>query len=320
MRKSNHHHGVKLGNKSDILTVTTLDAVVFAGNGNDQITGGLGNDKLHGQNGKDRLDGGAGDDWLYGGNGKDWLSGGDGNDHLFGGNGRDKLQGGVGDDTLDGGLGADNLAGGAGNDTYVVNHVGDVVSEIADEGTDLVRASTNFTLSANVENLTLVGSGNYAGTGNSGDNTIIGNSGANMLSGGFGSDWIEGGSGNDTLNGQDGNDRLIGGLGDDILTGGAGADVLAYRTLSERGIAGDLAKDFQVGAGGDILDVSALLDSLGYAGSDAFADGFLKFTASGANTLVQIDADGAAGPSAFVTLVTLENAILTSADGGNYLT
>lgn len=311
MSKHTTTGGIRLTNKSDVFTVTTLDAVVYGGNGKDTITGDLGNDKLYGQNGRDRLDGGAGDDWLYGGNGKDWLSGGGGNDHLFGGNGRDKLQGGDDDDTLNGGKGADHLAGGKGDDTYVVGNAHDVVIELFDEGIDLVQASASYTLSDNVENLTLTGKAGYSGTGNSGDNTIIGNGGANTLSGG---------DGNDTLNGEDGNDRLIGGLGDDILTGGTGVDVFAYNTLSERGIAGDVVKDFQVGAVGDILDVSVLLDSLVPAGSDAFTDGYLKFTASGANTLVEIDADGAAGPSAFVTLVTLENAILTSADSGNYLT
>ncbi len=37
---------------------------------------------------------------------------------------------------LDGGTGADTLIGGAGNDTYVVDNTGDVVTELANEGTD----------------------------------------------------------------------------------------------------------------------------------------------------------------------------------------
>ena len=49
------------------------------------------------------------------------------------------------------------LTGGDGNDTYIVDNVGDQVTEAAGEGTDTVKSSVNFTLGANVENLTLTG-------------------------------------------------------------------------------------------------------------------------------------------------------------------
>ena len=60
-----------------------------------------------------------------------------------------------GNDSLNGGTGNDFMAGGTGNDTYVVDIVGDVVSEAAGEGTDRVNASVSDTLDANVENLYL---------------------------------------------------------------------------------------------------------------------------------------------------------------------
>lgn len=62
---------------------------IRGGNGADNITGGLGNDRLFGGNGKDTLLGLAGDDYLAGGNGKDLLNGGFGDDVLLGGNGED---------------------------------------------------------------------------------------------------------------------------------------------------------------------------------------------------------------------------------------
>jgi hypothetical protein len=90
------------------------------------------------------------------------------------------------------------MSGGAGNDTYLVDNVGDVVTEALNEGTDLVQSSVSFTLGANVDNLTLTGTANLNGTGNGDANVLTGNSGNNTLDGGAGADTMVGGDGNDT--------------------------------------------------------------------------------------------------------------------------
>jgi Ca2+-binding RTX toxin-like protein len=135
---------------------------------------------------------------LTGTTGNDTITGTSAMDRISGREGSDTLIAGAGDDVLDGGGGADTLAGGPGNDTYVVDATGDVVVELADEGTDTVQTSLlTYTLGANVERLTLTGTGPSAGIGNALSNQLTGNSEANLLDGKAGADAMAGGAGND---------------------------------------------------------------------------------------------------------------------------
>ena len=61
------------------------------------------------------------------------------------------LTGNSGGNLLDGGVGADAMLGGAGNDAYLVDNIGDAVTESANEGADTVYSTADFRLSANVE-------------------------------------------------------------------------------------------------------------------------------------------------------------------------
>src|SRR6202000_756020 len=90
------------------------------------------------------------------------------------------------------------LYGGKGNDTFIVDNTGDVVNENTGEGTDLVKSSVSYTLSADVENLTLTGTGTIDGIGNNLNNVITGNDSGNFLEGGLGNDTLIGGKGNDS--------------------------------------------------------------------------------------------------------------------------
>jgi len=110
------------------------------------------------------------------------------------------LTGNAGNNTLNGGAGADTMAGGAGNDTYIVDNAGDKVTEKDGEGTDRVNSSVGFDLSGQyIERLTLTGSSDINGRGNSFDNTLVGNAGANVLNGRKGADVLTGGLGADTF-------------------------------------------------------------------------------------------------------------------------
>lgn len=210
------------------------------------------------------------------------MRGNNGGDQFFGGAGNDRLFGNGYTDTLDGGLGNDTMFGGDGDDTYVVDAAGDRVIESsvptaynAATGVDLVNASISYTLTANVENLTLTGTAGINGTGNELDNRISANNGNNVLDGREGIDTLSyfgtggaltvalnstaaqatGGSGTDTVRGFE---NLVGGNAADNLTG---------NSLDNR-LDGSFGADTLTGLGGDdtyIVDNAGdtLVDSAG---------------------------------------------------------
>ena len=232
---------------------------------NNVLNGGLGSDALNGGAGEDTLIGGFGDDsyvvdnindviienstYLY--YGTDSVSsnvsytlsagvenlalagisaingtGNSSNNNITGNNAINILTGEAGNDTLNGGIGADTMIGGLGSDNYVVENVGDVITENLAEGTDKISSSVTYTLPANVEYLILTGASPINGTGSNQANNIIGNTASNQLDGGAANDTIDSGAGDDTLNGGTGTDAMSGGLGDDIYFIDNGGDVI----------------------------------------------------------------------------------------------
>jgi Ca2+-binding RTX toxin-like protein len=198
----------------------------------------------------------------------------------------DVLGGGFGNDTIDGLGGSDDMAGGKGNDTYIVESKGDIITELANEGIDNVLSSADYTLTANVENLTITGTSGRAATGNALNNIIIGNAANNII------------------NGAAGNDVLIGGLGTDNLTGGIGNDIFKFNGIldSQTGNKHDIITDFATGDKIDlslidaISSTSAVNDAFSYIGSGAFTKvaGQLQFDAVNHNLSGDVNGDGKA--------------------------
>jgi large repetitive protein len=226
---------------------------------------------------------------IYSLGGNDTLIGGAGNDYLNGGAGNDYLIGGAGNDVLDGSVdsvGIDTFAGSAGDDVYGVYNSATVIVENAGEGNDTVWTAVNYTLTANVENMYLVGA--LTGTGNEGDNFIAG----------YGSDahTIYGLGGNDMLVGGSGKDTLIGGSGNNYLIGGTGVDTFVL-SASNNGI--DTIADFAAGEFLKVSDFTSLTGLTVNVGAGlATANAANQFILNSDNGSLYFDADGVGGNSA----------------------
>ncbi len=222
---------------NDTLTGTNVVDRISGLAGDDTIQGGAGDDLLDGGTGADTLVGGLGNDTYVIDNAGDVVTenANEGTDQVQSaitytlganvenltltgtadlngtGNGLDNLlTGNSGANILDGGAGADTLVGGAGDDTYIVNNAGDGITENINEGIDTVQSSVTCTLGANLENLTLTGTGAINGTGNVLDNVLTGNSAANVLTGGAGNDTYVIGAGDTVVElANQGTDRVV---------------------------------------------------------------------------------------------------------------
>jgi Ca2+-binding RTX toxin-like protein len=124
-----------------------------------------------------------------------------------------------------------------------------------------------------------------------------------------GNDLIDGGGGNDLIFGQEGDDTLLGGTGDDTVSGGSGADVFRWGSETSAGET-DTLTDFQTGAGGDVLDLSALLSGVAAGDDGDELDAYLNVTFDGTSTTVAIDANGDGSGFTDVT-VTIQGVDLT---------
>src|SRR5262249_28553262 len=162
------------------------------------------------------------------------------------------LVGNSGNNALDGGAGNDVMIGGAGDDTYFVDSAGDVIIENPNEGNDVVHASVDYTIGANIESVILDGTGNINAAGNSADNALVGN------------------SGNNTLHAKGGHYVMIGGAGNDIYFVVSTGDVIIENPNEGNDIV-HASVDYTIGANVEslILDGAGNINGSGNGAANA---------------------------------------------------
>nr|WP_308494626.1 type I secretion C-terminal target domain-containing protein [Duganella rivi] len=240
---------------------------------------------------------------------------------LTGTSGSDTLAGTNYDDRLEGGAGADSLSGKAGNDLLLggdESGAGDTLD--GGEGDDTLDGG-------NGDDSLQGGAGNDSVSGGLGNDTLADSGGNGLLDGGAGNDVFElfGGHGALTIAGGSGDDLVImdraGSASSVIAAGGEGSDT--YRLASSYGLK---ISDFATGAGGDRLDLTALLENAdfnGYLGGNPFAadQPLFRLVQSGADTLVQCCAlsNGVPNTSSYYTVATLSNVRAASLTADNFV-
>jgi Ca2+-binding RTX toxin-like protein/subtilase family serine protease len=297
-----------LGNNLENLTLTGTSAINGTGNSLDNtLTGNASNNILDGGAGNDTLIGKAGNDtyivdstsdtiielagegtdtvkssvsWALGDNLENLTLTGSSSINGTGNSLDNTLTGNAGNNILDSGAGNDSLVGGAGDDLYIVDSTSDKITELASAGTDTVQSSVNWTLGANLENLTLMGSSAINGTGNTLNNTLIGNVSDNILDGGTGNDTLIGGLGNDTYVVNTLSDIVTENVGEGVDTvqssiswtlGDNLENLTLTGTTAINGTGNSLDNTLTGNTGNNVLDGGAGNDTLiGKAGNDTY--------------------------------------------------
>lgn len=331
------HDLLRGGQGNDTLNGGSGNDVLRGGQGNDTLDGGLENDELHGGKGNDVLFGGDGNDVLRGGDGTDTLHGGAGADELHGGKDNDVLNGDADNDILRGGKGADLLNGGSGDDVIYYAHdavwtggfgalnVGSVGVAGTNEFVGIQghqRSYDQFNGGDGVDRLVLTNGNDALFLDDRFSDRPVGTSGARIagieiIDGGKGNDIIDltstlydygdvmliGGKGHDILWSSAGNDVLVIGSGRDKAFGGAGTDVFAFDTFDNNI---DVIQDFHAGAGGDVLNLTDILE--GYDPLTDALSSFVKLVNRGCNTELRLNADGDAC-GGFKTIAVFEGGL-----------
>jgi hypothetical protein len=244
----------------------TTGVTLTGNNGNNNLTGGAGDDKIFGNDGNDTLDGRGGSNELHGGKGDDTYFVHSSNDEIF----ENASQG---HDTV--------------YSTAASYELAPNVEDLFLEGTGNIDGTGNSLANTIV--------------GNDGNNTIDGKGGIDHLDGGKGDDHLIGGTAGDTLHGGMGDDTLTGGTGPDTYQFDSyvdGHDTIADFDGDNDNLSFKASLDLE--NNGVIDDLNAMISNIkdDGAGTDVvvtFTGGLGSITLQGANVIHGDHSDGKGG-------------------------
>lgn len=329
-------HWILSGLDDTFFVSNNIDETWEGGNGNDTIDASGGNDKIYGGIGDDRLYGGKGNDLLDGGTGGNDTAifassangitaslvsntaTGDGTDtlvdieSLIGSDQADTLTGNGGNNQFAGLGGNDTIDGGGGIDTAFYNSIttGDVVVNLNNGN---VTGALGHDHLSNIENVVMGG----------GNDTVTGDANANSLYGGGGNDTINGGEGNDFVIGNDGNDTLYGGnvaRGQDSYYGGNGVDTFVFNDLDHASTSAP-THFIEDATAGETIDLSAIqaIEGNGLSSfivvksfNGAPGEAIVTYNSGSNQTIIALDTDGGASPTANFFIAIRGNHILVT--------
>jgi Ca2+-binding RTX toxin-like protein len=264
---------------NDIIDLSAANAdndhFIYAGFGNDTVTGGAASDNIYDQRGQDRYSLAGGDDFFN--NGK-------------------------GNDTANGGAGVDRISF-----FTILSDNGTLIDNLAAVRCDLAETG--------IQDFGVFGRDRITGfedvAGGDGDDRLFGTGAKNVFDANAGSDLLNGRGGQDLLEGGPGRDTLIGGGGADtfaLYETGAARDTVRILRMSDSGTgtqtgAIDSIAGFRTGgAAGDRIDLSAIDANTEKAGNQAFIfrgagsfrsdAGEVRIVEIQGNILVRVDIDG----------------------------
>lgn len=238
----------ELGTVAVSMSASAKGNTLISGAGDDILAGGVSSDTLVGRSGADFMAGGKGDDtyvvdaldtvaevpnegidtvrslvrWELGDNIENLTLTGRAKINGFGNALANILTGNANDNYLNGFGGRDTLIGGSLDDYYELSDTTDVrgaltfdrIIEKRNAGIDTVSVASDlgrltYIMDANIENVVILGVGEFNIIGNKRDNVIDGGGGINLLEGKGGDDVLRGFSFDDILDGGKGNDELF---------------------------------------------------------------------------------------------------------------
>jgi Ca2+-binding RTX toxin-like protein len=186
------------------------------------------------------------------------------------------------------------LVGQGGDDIFVIGaHADAKITETGHGVATVVTSAHDYALPSGINDL--IGTGNHV----------------QHLTGNNGNDYIVAGNGNNVIKGGVGNDTIVVGTGANTLTGGVGHDLFVFSKAADHG---NMISDFTLGQ--DELDLTGVMKSINYQGTDPIKDGVLHLVQQGHDTAFVIDPHHDGGAAAH-TVVTLANIMPSSLTAGH---